>query len=200
MAIDISNRPDKNIRQYTITQKGQQGYSITLLVVITLMSVAVDCIGIAFSTSLNIIFYEILRFFGQLSIPLACYLTALEYRHTKDVRKSALILGVLTVFSHIPYVFINTGSFEILSRTSLMFPLFMCYLALMVRDMAGIDTNVKSAVMLLVCFISAVGHGGCASAVWIYIFGSDFSKNTQIKYFSIAGAVMLILNLIFNLI
>lgn len=197
MAIDISNRPDKNIRKVTIPKKNQKGISLTMLIIVALGLILVDCS--AYVNNITNILFVLLKFIGQAAIPIMCFITAQIYMHTNNVRNFAIILGILTVVSHIPYIILNTGEFGILSKTSLMFPMFLGYSALMIRDMPGVDRNVKSAVILLACLISMAGQGGGIAVVWIYIFGSNYSKDKQMKYFAIAGIVMIILNLILNL-
>lgn len=199
MAIDISNRPNKNIRRINIPSKQKNDISFTMLIVIALSLISVDCLTNIFVNHINTVLYILLKFIGQAAIPLMCFITAQSYMHTNNSRSIAITLGILTVVSHIPYVLLNTGEFIILTKTSLMLPMFLGYSSLMIRDMLGIDRNVKSAVILLVCLVSMAGQGGCIAVVWIYIFGSNFSKDKEIKYLAVTGTVMVIINFILNL-
>lgn len=199
MAIDISSRPNKNIRRVTIPSKKQNGISFLILIIIALCTVVFDCLANVFINNINEVLYILLKLIGQASVPLMCFITAQVYMYTQKVKNLAIILGILAIISHIPYVLLSTGKFDIISKTSLMLPLFLGYSALMIRDMPTVDRNVKNAVILLACLISIAGQGGGIAVIWTYIFGSGISKNKQLKYFSIAGVVMVILNFIVNL-
>lgn len=199
MAIDISNRPNKNIRRVTIPSKKQKVISFFMLIIIALCTVVFDCLANVFINNINEVLYILLKLIGQASVPLMCFITAQAYMYTQKVKNLAIILGILAIISHIPYIFFNIGEFQLFQKTSLILPLFLGYSALMIRDMPTVDRNVKSAVILLACIISIAGQGGGISVVWTYIFGSGISKNKQLKYFFIAGVVMVILNFIVNL-
>lgn len=200
MAIDISNRPNKNIRKVTIPAKRKNMLSFIAIITVAFISIFFDCLAdLLLSVNVSKVLYVLLKLIGQVSIPLICFITSECYMRTKKVKNLAITLGIAAIISHIPYVIFSTGKFDLLSRTSLMFPVLLGYSALLIRDMPAVDRNVKSAIILLSCLIAMAGEGGSIVVVWIYIFGSGFSMNKKIKYFSIAGIVMVILNLIVSI-
>ncbi|MGN0614268.1 MAG: hypothetical protein ACI4JB_10280 [Porcipelethomonas sp.] len=196
MAIDISNRSGNHVRKAVIPQKHQGGISYERLAVAALAFAAVGFAGITFSESLNSVLSVLIKIVSQAAVPLACFLAARRYYTTKNVKRTAAILGILAVLSHIPYVWLVTGKFGFFSGTGLMFPLFMGFAALIVRDIPGIDINVKNIVVILACVAAVIGEGGCAAAVWMLIFGGNYDKRIQIRYFSITAIAVLVVHII----
>ncbi len=201
MAIDISHRqqnPGRRVVTLQKSQKNKNGLPFSMLSVAALAFAAVGLVGTAFSFST--VLYLLLSFIGQAAVPLSAFLAAQVYNHARNPRKTVLALGIFALISHIPYILINTGRFELLSRTSLIFPLFMGCIALMLSDMPNVDRNVKSVLILLICFIASVGDGGSAAAVWLIIFGSHYDRQTQTKLFYAVGFVITAINLIYGII
>lgn len=165
-----------------------------------LVFVAVGLTGTAFSAKLGTVLYVILSMTGYAAVPLSAFLVAQVYNHARNPRKTVLALGILTLITHIPYILLNTGRFELLSQTSLMFPLFMGCTALMLSDMPNIEHNVKSVLILLICFIASVGDEGSAVTVWLIIFGSHYDRQTQTKLFYTVGFVITAINIIYGII
>ena len=202
MAIDISHRQlNNNKRAVTLknSKKQKKGLSFCILSIAAIVFAAAGLAGTAFSVKLGTPLQLLLSFIGQAAVPLSAFLTAQVYNHAANPRKTVLVLGILALFSHFPYVYLCTGGFEILSRTSLIFPLFMGCTGLMLSDMPNIDRNVKTILMLLICFAASVGDGGSAAAVWLIIFGSHYDRQTQTKLFYAAGFVITAINLIYGI-
>ena len=93
-------------------------------------------------------------------------------------------------YSHLSLIHIST---------SVIFPLFMGLIALIVRDNPKYETSVKNMIILLICLVSMFGDWGGIAVVWILIFGSrHYSRKTQMQYFCVSTAIMIVLNIIFN--
>lgn len=202
MAIDISHRQKNHSRRVIIPQKTPKkikGFSFSILSVAALIFAAIGFAGTVFSVKLGTIPHMAVMFFGQAVFPLSAFLTAKVCNNSQNLQKTMLILGLLAVVSHVPYVFLTTGGFAPISRTSIMFPLFMGCTGLMLSDMPNIDRNVKTILMLLICFAASVGNGGSLVTVWIVIFGSRYDRMTQTKLFYAAGFVITAINLIYGI-
>ncbi|MBQ3565598.1 MAG: hypothetical protein IJA12_00315 [Oscillospiraceae bacterium] len=206
MAIDISHRlrnHNNSNRRVFIPQKTPKkikGFSFNCLSVAALVFAAIGFAGYVFSGKLGTIPYTAVKFLGQAVFPLSAFLTAQVYNYAENPRKTVPVLGVLTLITHVPYVFMVTGGFGFIIHTSLMFPLFMGCAGLMLSDMPNIDRNVKTILMLLICFAAPVGDGGSLVTVWVIIFGTRYDKQTQMKLFYAAGFVMTAINLIYGII
>lgn len=198
MAIDISNRRDGHIRRVAIPQKRKSGLTSDLLKLIAVIAMVIDHIAWAF-IPFGSIAGQIMHVIGRITAPIMCFMIAEGYYKTSNVKKYAQRLGLLALISHIPYTYFHTGKFEIISPTSVIFPLFMGLIALIVRDSTKYETAVKNMIILLICLASMIGDWGCMAVVWIIIFGSrNFSRKTQMQYFCVSCAVMIVLNIIFN--
>ncbi len=197
MAIDISNRPNKNIRQITIHSKRKPGLTADMLKLIAIAAMVIDHIAWAF-VPFGSIWGQLMHIIGRLTAPIMCFMVAEGYYKTRNVKKYALRLVIFAVISHIPYVYFHTGKLEILHSTSVMLPLLLGLLALIIRDDTRYSVSARNVMIFILGLISSVGDWGCISVIWIIIFGSfQYSINTKIKYFCISTAVIIALNIIF---
>lgn len=197
MAIDISNRPNKNIRQITIHQKRKSGLTSDILKLIAIIAMVIDHISWAF-VPFGSILGQIMHIVGRLTAPIMCFMIAQGYYKTRNVKKYALRIGVFAVISHIPYIYFHTGKLGIFYQTSIMLPLFLGLLALIIRDNTRYSVSAKNVIIFILVLISTVGDWGGIAVIWIIIFGSfQYSMNTKIKYFCISTAVIIALNIIF---
>lgn len=198
MAIDISNRRDGPIRRIAIPSQRKKGLTSDALKLIAVIAMVIDHIAWAF-IPFNSIAGQIMHVIGRLTAPIMCFMIAEGYYKTHNVKKYAQRLGLFTLISHIPYTYFHTGKFEIISTTSVIFPLFMGLIALIVRDNPKYETSVKNMIILLICLVSMFGDWGGIAVVWILIFGSrHYSRKTQMQYFCVSTAIMIVLNIIFN--
>lgn len=198
MAIDISNRRDGPIRRVTIASQRKKGLSSDALKLIAVIAMVIDHIAWLF-IPFGSIAGQIMHVIGRLTAPIMCFMIAEGYYKTSNVKKYAQRLGIFALLSHIPYTYFHTGRFEIISTTSVIFTLFMGLIALIIRDSTKYETSVKNIIILLICLVSMIGDWGGIAVVWIIIFGSrHYSVKTQMQYFCISTAVMIVLNIIFN--
>lgn len=201
MAIDISKRPDRQIRKITISQKKRSGITSDLMKIIAVIAMTIDHIAWVY-VPLNSVLGQIMHILGRITAPVMCFLVAEGYYKTRNVKLYARRLGLFAVLSHIPYVYFETGSVNIFRSfpgTSIMFMLFLGLQALIVMDSGRYSRNAKNIIVFLLCLLSMLGDWGGIGVVWIIIFGIYRNRKTQIQYFSISGAVMIILSIIFSL-
>lgn len=198
MAIDISNRRDGSIRRVTIASKRKKGLTSDTLKLIAVIAMVIDHIAWTF-IPFGSIAGQIMHIIGRLTAPIMCFMIAEGYYKTHNVKKYAQRLGIFALISHIPYTYLHTGKLEIISSTSMIFTLFMGLLALIVRDSTKYETSIKNIIILLICLVSMIGDWGGIAVVWIVIFGSrNYSGKTQMQYFCVSTAVMIILSTIFS--
>lgn len=198
MAIDISNRPDRPFRKITVSQKRKKGITSDLLKLIAVIAMITDHIAWAF-VPFGSIAGQVMHVIGRITAPVMCFMAAEGYYKTRNVKKYAQRLGIFALISHLPYTFFQTGKLEIIYQTSIMFPLFLGVIALIIRDSPKYETAVKNMIILLICLFSMAGDWGCMAVIWILIFaGRQYSRKVQLQYFCISGAVMIVMNIIFN--
>ena len=202
MAIDISNRPPGGMRKVTLKggqNHGQKGLSYKALFAVALGAALLNAAAMALS-AVSFLPLLVSRSIGKAEVFIICFLTAKLYKYSENRRLSGLVLAIGAVVSHFPcYLYLsafglNRGSF--FSTTSLMFPLLMGYSALCICDMKSLDCNVKNVVIFLTCIAAVWGDGGSLAAVWVFIFGSEYSDRAKINYACIAGLVMFVIELI----
>lgn len=198
MAIDISNRPDRPIRKYNIQPKRKSGITADLLKLIAIIAMVIDHIAWAFVPFASIA-GQAMHVIGRLTAPIMCFMVAEGYAHTRDPIKYAKRLGLFALISHFPYVYFESGEFQIIHQTSVMFPLFLGLAALIVRDSPKYEIAVKNMILLIICLVAMVGDWGATAVIWIQVFYAfRHNRSEQMKYFSIVSAVMIVLNIIVN--
>lgn len=198
MAIDISHRHGSHINKVTISKKPQKGLSCMQLTAAALIMAAAGLSVYIFN--LGTILSVLISAIGFGAVPLFSFLTAKAYNTSKNLRKTLLLLAVLALICHIPYVLLTTGELKFFSQTSIVFACFMGYVGLVLQDMQGIDRNVKAVTIFLICFACMIADSGSVTAVWILIFGSRYDTVTKKKLFYTAGIILIVINLIYGII
>lgn len=198
MAIDISNRPDRPIRKYTIQPKRKSGITADLLKLIAIIAMVIDHIAWAF-VPFGSVAGQAMHIIGRITAPIMCFMVAEGYAHTRDAIKYAKRLGLFALISHIPYIYFESGGFPVIHQTSVMFPLFLGLVALIVRDSPKYEAAVKNMILLIICLVAMLGDWGATAVIWIQVFYAfRHNRKEQMKYFSIVSAVMILLNIIIN--
>ena len=166
MAIDISNRRSGHIRRIAIPKKRKKGLTSDLLKLIAVIAMVIDHIAWSF-VPFGSIAGQVMHVIGRITAPIMCFMAAEGYYKTRNVKKYAQRLGIFALIAHFPYTFFQTGKFEIIYQTSIMFPLFLGIVALVIRDSPKYETAVKNMIILLICLASMIGDWGCMAVIWI---------------------------------
>ncbi len=198
MAIDISHRKNNHINKITISNKPQKGMSFFMLSAAAFILVAAGTLPerLLVNTAIYILCSAIS--FG--AIPIIAFLVAETYRNTKNLRKTAIILGLVALVSHIPYVILADGIRPyLLYNVNLSFPIFMGFMALGLQDKSGISATAKTVIALLICIICTIADNGSILVVWTLIFGSRHDITTKRKLFYTLGIISVVLNIIFSI-
>ncbi len=199
MAIDISNRPDRPVRKFTIPDKHVQGLSSDILKLIAIVAMLIDHVAWAF-VDFHSLLGQAMHIIGRLTAPIMCFMLAEGYYRTCNVKKYAIRLGVFALISHFPYAYFFTGEFQFLHQTSVIFTLFLGLIALIVSNSPKYNQNVKTVILLVIFILSMFADWGGLGIVWILIFSSNrYSRSLQMKYFSISTAIMIGLNIFLNM-
>ncbi len=197
MAIDISNRPDRPVRKVIISGRRRHGITSDLLKLIAVIAMVIDHIAWAFVT-FGSPAGQAMHIIGRLTAPIMCFMVAQGYYKTRNVKKYAQRLGIFALISHFPYVFFESGEFQIIHQTSVMYPLFLGVIALIIRDSPKYKTAVKNMIILLICLAAMLGDWGSLAVIWIMIFAERQSRTEQIKHFCIASIIYIILDILLS--
>ena len=197
MAIDISNRPDRPVRKVIISGRRRHGITSDLLKLIAVIAMVIDHIAWAF-VPFGSPAGQAMHIIGRLTAPIMCFMVAQGYYKTRNVKKYAQRLGIFALISHFPYVFFESGEFQIIHQTSVMYPLFLGVVALIIRDSPKYKTAVKNMIILLICLAAMLGDWGSLAVIWIMIFAEKQSRTEQIKHFCIANIIYIILDILLS--
>lgn len=196
MAIDISNRPDRPVRKIYIPQNKKSGLSSDILKLIAIVAMLTDHIAWAF-VPFGSIMGQTMHVIGRITAPIMCFMVAEGYHKTRDPIKYAKRLGLFALISHMPYVYFETGGFNPLHTTSVIFTLFLGLAALIIQDSPKYEPAMKSVFFLIICIISCLGDWNVIAVIWIHFFSVfHYDRKKQMKYFSIVSAVMIVLSII----
>lgn len=105
----------------------------------------IDHIGAAFPVPQT---PEIFRLIGRIAFPVYAYLAAQGCRHTKNINKYLLRLGIFALISEIPFdiTFMNfDGKFKVnfLSNTNVFYTLFLGVLSIIVYEKVRVKLKIK---------------------------------------------------------
>lgn len=197
MAIDISNRPGGPMRKVELPHKRSSGLSADVLKLIAVAAMLIDHIAWAF-VPFNSFAGQAMHIIGRITAPIMCFMLAEGYHKTRNVKKYAARLGAFAVISHFAYVYFETGSFDLIHSTSVIFTLFLGLMALIVRDAPKLSSNAKNGIILVICVISMVGDWMAIAVGWILIFSAyRYDRRLQIKYFCIFSLIVFFADIVF---
>ena len=101
-----------------VTTNRITGYHLKMIALVTML---IDHVGAvllyryivdihAYNDELLIGIYEIMRYIGRMAFPIYCFLLVEGFRHTKNVGKYALRLGIFALISEIPFDLAISGT------------------------------------------------------------------------------------------
>ena len=108
---------------------------------------------------------QALHFVGRLTGPVMAYFLEEGYEHTRDPKKYAVRLGVFALISSIPYSLFENGKIFGIQQ-SVMYTLFLGFLAVWICDKAPWGEGQKKAVVLGLCILSAIGDWPVMDVLW----------------------------------
>lgn len=192
MAIDISNRPDRPSKRIYITRGKKPGLSSDILKLIAVAAMLIDHIAWAF-VPFGSIAGQAMHIIGRITAPIMCFMVAEGYHKMRDPIRYAKRLGLFAIISHVPFVYFETGRFNPIHSTSVIFTLFLGLVALIIQDSQRFEPYVKSGLFIVICLVSMAGDWGGFAVIWIYYFSVfRYDRKEQVKSFCIISAVMII--------
>lgn len=121
---------------------------------------------------------QIFHFVGRLTGPVMAFFLEEGYEHTRDSKKYAVRLGVFALVSSIPYSLFETGKiFGV--KQSVMFTLFLGFLAVWIWDRAPWSEEWKKAAVAGLCILSVIGDWPVMDVLWplmLFRFRGDSEK------------------------
>lgn len=123
------------------------------LKIIAVVAMLVDHIGAAILRNTGVfvdypLVYDISRYIGRIAFPIFAYLIANGCRHTKNINKYLLRLGILAILSEIPFdIAFNNGNINFLRQTNVFYTLFLGVASIAIYEY--LKTKKKQWVMLL---------------------------------------------------
>ena len=135
--------------------------------------------------------WEVMRFFGRIAGPVMAYMVTEGYIHTSNRVKYGLRLLIFAVISWIPYTYFELGL--ITYSYSVIYTLFLGYLAVWIWDRAPFPDSAKLVFTGLLCYFGTWGDWGCYNVMWVF-FLYVFRDDPRAKWisFSLIGLANLI--------
>ena len=109
----------------------QASYRITASMQLSTNFVDQLLVWVAANRELVLGIYETMRLIGRIAFPIYCYLIVEGYKHTKNVAKYALRLGIFAIISEVPFDLALTGRWFSTSYSNVFFTLLIGLLVIL---------------------------------------------------------------------
>lgn len=166
-------------------QVAKYSFNSNQLKMIAITVMLFDHLIAVFTPRDNMLLWSILRIPGGIVAPIMCYLIAVGYHYTSDVKKYIFRLLVFAVISHIPYNL--TFGFTFFQATSVILALALGLIALTVAKNENIPIPFKIAIIGTCCVLARTANWHYLAVLWIVNFGL-FYRNIKIQ---LIGFIML---------
>lgn len=137
-----------------------------------------DHLVAVFAPRTNMLIWSIFRIPGGIVAPIMCFLIAVGYHYTSDVRKYIFRLAMFATISHIPYNL--TFAFTFFQATSVFWALALGLVALACVKNDKIPIPFKIAIVGTCCVFARIANWHYLAVLWILNFGL-FYKNIKMQ-------------------
>lgn len=151
------------------------------LKIIAILVMLFDHIIAVFTPRDNMFLWSLLRLPGGIVAPIMCYLIAVGYHFTSDVKKYIKRLLIFSIISHLPYNL--TFGFGFFNATSVIWALSLGLIALTVYKKEDLKLPVKVIIIGICCFLARIANWHYLAVLWILFFGI-FHKNIKMQLLS----------------
>ena len=159
--------------------------SALLLRIIACVAMLIDHIGLAWNINE-------LRIIGRLAFPIFAFLLVNGYRHTKNLNKYILRLGIFALLSEVPYdLFLSRRAFNF-GRQNVFFTLFLGLVMIALIDILKEKSVFLAPIPVAVfCFSAMIidcdyGYLGILTVLAFHLFYGTDAKNRTLLLLSIA--------------
>lgn len=128
----------------------------------------------------NVWIWSILRVPGGIVAPIMCFLIAVGFHYTSNVRRYICRLIAFSIISHLPYNL--TFGFEFFQATSVFWALSLGLIALTCAKSKKIEFPFKIAIIGTCCVLARIANWHYLAVLWIVNFGL-FHKNIKMQLF-----------------
>lgn len=172
----------------TQSKRGISGSTLKLIAILTML---IDHIGLAVVGRLTIMrpelydVYKIMRGIGRIAFPIFVFLLVEGMRHTKDIKKYALRLGVFALISEIPFDLAFHAQVLEFTYQNVFFTLFIGLLVIWAMDstVRAVENKIFGALLMAAAVAAGAvaaellktdyGATGILCIVVIYLFSYD---------------------------
>lgn len=149
------------------------------LKLIAIVAMTVDHLTWVFFPGYNTAWYAIaLHLFGRITAPTMWFFIAEGYYHTRNIKKYAARLFILSVISHFAYCFLFRHPLipfrqSIFDQTSVIWSLVWGLVLLIVNDSKKLKIWQKTGIIFAVCVITFCSDWSCIAAIAILFIGAN---------------------------
>ncbi len=151
------------------------------LKIIAILVMLFDHIIAVFLPRDNIFIWSLFRIPGGIVAPIMCYLIAVGYHYTSDVKKYIQRLVVFAIISHLPYNL--TFGFSFFQATSVIWALALGLISLTICKKNDIKLPIKIVLVAVCCFMARIANWHYLAVLWILFFGL-YHKNIKMQLIS----------------
>ena len=130
--------------------------------------------------------WVMLRIPGRIVMPIMCYMIAIGFSYTSNLKKYGVRLLLFAMISHFPYDFYFKENIWL--KTSAMWGLFLGLAALAVVKKTNWHIALKIAAVVLLCIMAWPADWKYVSVLWILFFGLFHGRrDLQLLSFALVG-------------
>lgn len=164
------------VKVVTVKKKVRYSFNSNQLKMVAITIMLYDHLVAVFAPRSNMLVWSIFRLPGGIVAPIMCFLIAVGFHYTSDVRKYIFRLAIFSVISHLPYNL--TFGFTFFQATSVFWSLTLGLIALACVKSEKIQFPFKIAIVGTCCVFARIANWHYLAVLWIVNFGL-FHKNIK---------------------
>lgn len=154
-----------------------KGLNSTTIKVIAILAMLIDHIAWGIVPTYSVI-GQVMHIIGRITAPIMCFFIAEGYYYTRNIKKYVLRLAIFALISHVPFIYFETGTINILGNTGVIYTLCISLIAVIAYD--KIKNNLlKYLVITILCIIAFLGDWMCIAVIMtlnFWIHREEFKK------------------------
>ena len=120
--------------------------------------------------------FTIMHFIGRLTGPVMAYFLVEGYRHTSNLKRYAIRLGIFGVISAPFFTYFEEGTLLTLPQMGVIYTLFLSLIVLILYDRIDLPPHIREGGIVVLCLLSIYGDWAVFDIFYALIFHKYYKE------------------------